>query len=312
LHYALRQVLGSHAAQAGSKVDRDYLRFDFTHPEAVSESELERIEELVNERIREAAPVRCEWTSLDEAMRRGAIALFGEKYGQRVRMVSMGEFSRELCGGTHLENTGQVGLCKIVSEESVAAGTRRIVALTGPAALQHVREEERILKGLSQLIRAAPPELPQRVKATLEEVKKLKKQLSRRQEAAATVSVDQLIAAAKQAAGARVIAYELPEASPEHMRHMIDLVRRKAAPVAVLLATRNEQRVQLVAGLSRELVERGFSAADWVREVAKQLGGGGGGRPDMAQAGGRQPERLPEALAKAAEAMCRDIERKSQ
>ncbi len=301
LHWALRTVLGSHATQAGSKVDDDYLRFDFTHPVALTEEEIRRIEDLVNERIMQGAPIRWEYMPLEEARRRGAIALFGEKYGDVVRVVSMGDFSRELCGGTHLDSTGQVGFFKIIAEESVGAGTRRIVALTGKKALEYVRDRERQLLDVAQTLKAPPGELNRRVHGLLEEVRELKKRLARRQTAGAALSIDEALAQAERVGDIRIVAREVPDATPEEMRQQIDLFRRKGSPIAVLLATRSDGKVTIVAGLSRDLVERGLSASEWVKAVAKLVGGGGGGRPDMAQAGGKQPERLPEALKQAVE-----------
>ncbi len=301
LHWALRTVLGTHATQAGSKVDDDYLRFDFTHPVALSDEELRRIEDLVNERIMQGEPVRWEYMPLEEARRRGAMALFGEKYGDVVRVVSMGDFSRELCGGTHLDNTGQVGLFKIIAEESVGSGTRRIVALTGKKALEYVRDRERQLLDVAQTLKAPPNELSNRIGSLLQEVRDLKKRLARRQAAGAAESIDEMLAQAERVGEIRIIARELPEATPEEMRQQIDLFRRKASPIAVLLATRSDGKVTIVAGLSRDLVERGLNASEWVKAVARVVGGGGGGRPDMAQAGGKQPERLPEALKQAIE-----------
>jgi alanyl-tRNA synthetase len=308
LHHALRQTLGPHATQAGSKVDRDSLRFDFAHPHAVSREELERIEDAVNQRVLEDAPVRWEELPIAEARRRGAMALFGEKYGDVVRMVSIGEFSRELCGGTHLERTGEVGLMKLVAEESVAAGTRRVVALTGFAALEHIRRQEATLRELAQLLRAPAPELPRRAEALQEEIRSLKKQLAERRQASTRGSIEEIIAAAPEVGGVRIVAREVPGASAEEMREQIDLLRRKASPIAVLLAAPGDGKVQLVAALSRELVERGLDAVRWVKQVARVVGGGGGGRPDMAQAGGKDPSRVPEALAEAERTMRAELE----
>ncbi len=301
LHYALHQTLGRHATQAGSKVDDDYLRFDFSHSEAVRREELERIEDEVNRRVVEAAPVRWQVMPLDDAKKLGAMALFGEKYGDTVRVVTSGDFSRELCGGTHLDNTGQIGLCKIVSEESVAAGTRRIVALTGPAAVRHVREQESQLRDLAQLLKSPPSEIARRTEALLDEIKSLKKQLTQRRAEGAGTSIDELLTGATDVGGVKVIAQEIVGASVDDLRQQIDLIRRKVSPVAVLLATQADGKVQFIAGLSRDLVERGLHAGNWVKAAATVAGGSGGGKPDMAQAGGKDPAKLPDALAAAAE-----------
>jgi alanyl-tRNA synthetase len=309
LHYALRKFLGSHATQAGSKVDADYLRFDFTNPEAVRREELEKIEDEMNARVVEAAPVKWEYMPLPQAKQLGAMALFGEKYGDTVRVVTTGDFSRELCGGTHLENTGQIGLVKITSEESVAAGTRRIVALTGPAAIRHMREQEAALREVAQVLKAPQPELPRRAAALLEEIRTLKKQLAQRRSESAGTSIDELIAAATEVGGVKIVAREMPGASPDDMRQQIDLLRRKASPIAVLLAAHSDGKVQLIAALSRELVERGLDASKWVKEAASVVGGGGGGRPDMAQAGGKDPSKLAEALRRGLDSMKQQLSR---
>jgi alanyl-tRNA synthetase len=297
LHYALHQTLGKHATQAGSKVDNDYLRFDFSHPEAVRREELEQIEDEVNRRVVEAVPMTWHTMPLDEAKELGAMALFGEKYGDVVRVVTAGDFSRELCGGTHLDNTGQIGLVKITSEESVAAGTRRIVALTGPAALRFVREQETRLRELSQVLKSPAGELVRRAESLLDEVRSLKKLASQRRAESAGTSTDELIGSAAEVAGVKIIARELPGATAEDLRQQFDRLRNKVKPVAVLLASHADGKVQLIAALTPDLVERGLDAVKWIRHAAKFVGGGGGGRPEMAQAGGKDPSKLAEALA---------------
>ncbi len=301
LHYALRKVLGEHAEQQGSKVDDDWLRFDFNNPQAVKPDELAEIERAANARILEGAPVLACDMPLIEARKTGAMMLFGEKYPDVVRVVSMGDFSKELCGGTHLDNTAQVGLLKIVSEESVAAGTRRIVALTGRRALEHINQHEQALHDAAVLLRTSPEELPARVEAMAKEIRELKKKVAQGAAPAEGPSVDQLTDGAVEVCGVRVVAAEVPGASPDALRQLIDQLRRKAAPVAALLASREEGKVTLIAGASREVVGKGFDCVQWVRAVAKRVGGGGGGRPDMAQAGGKDPDALPHALDAAPE-----------
>jgi alanyl-tRNA synthetase len=309
LHYALHRSLGEHATQAGSKVDDDYLRFDFSHPESVRREELEQIEQEINRRVVEAADVTWRTMPIDEAKKLGAMALFGEKYGDVVRVVTAGDYSRELCGGTHLSNTGQIGLVKITGEESVAAGTRRIVALTGPAALRHVRKQETTLHELSQVLKVPEHELVGRTAALLEEIRTLKKQSAQRRTESAAVSLDDLIATATEVTGVKIVARELPSATVDDMRQLIDLLRRKASPIAVLLGSQTDGKVQLIAALSRELVDRGLDASRWVKEAAKLVGGGGGGRPDMAQAGGKDPSKLADALAHGVTTIRQAIER---
>jgi alanyl-tRNA synthetase len=296
LHYALRKVLGEHALQQGSKVDEDWLRFDFGNPSAVSPEDLARIEDEANRRVWQGQPVRWVQVPLAEARQAGAMMLFGEKYPDIVRMVSAGDFSKELCGGTHLDNTGQVGLLKIIGEESVAAGTRRITALTGRAALEHVRRLQGVLGQTAGLLRTSIEDLPERVEALAKEVRQLKKQLAAGPKGEAA-NVEQLAAGATEVGGVRIVAAEVPGGTPQSLRDLIDQLRRKAAPVAVLLGSRGEDgKVLLVAGLSRDLVQRGLDAVEWIRTAAALAGGGGGGRPDMAQAGGKLPDKLPDAL----------------
>jgi len=302
LHHALQKTLGSHATQRGSKVDDDLLRFDFTQPRPIPREQLAEIENDVNAHIAEGAVVSSEVMDLEAARKSGAMALFGEKYPDRVRVVSMGDFSRELCGGTHLANTGQVGLCKIVGEESVAAGTRRVTALTGSKALEKVRHDEQLLVEIAQLVKAPRIEdLPQRVSAMVDEVRTLKQNLHKLSQKAAVGLVDELVEKAIEVAGIKIIVHEAADWDADTMRSHIDQLRRKVSPLAVLFGSASDGKVLLVAGLSKELIERGLSAGDWVKRAAKAVGGGGGGRPDLAQAGGKFPDKLPQAMADALE-----------
>lgn len=300
LHHALQKTLGSHATQRGSKVEEDWLRFDFTQPRAIPREQLIAIEKEVNARIAEGATVSAQVMDLEAARKSGATALFGEKYPDRVRVVSMGDFSKELCGGTHLTNTGQVGLCKIVGEESVAAGTRRITALTGEKALEKVRHDEQLLLELAQLVKAPRiDDLPQRVSSLVDEVRLLKQNLQKLSSQAAVGFVDELLQNAIDVAGVKVIVHQAANWDADTMRSHLDQLRRKISPLAVLFGSGGDGKVVLVAGLSKELVERGLSAGDWVKHASLVVGGGGGGRPDLAQAGGKFPEKLPQALADA-------------
>jgi alanyl-tRNA synthetase len=303
LHHALHTHLGKHAQQAGSKVEPDRLRFDFANPEAVGRDRLRAIEETVNQRVLEAAPVRWSVMPIEEARKLGAMALFGEKYPENVRVVEMGGYSRELCGGTHLDSTSQVGLFKVVGEESVSAGTRRITALTGKAALDLVREEEEILAEVAAALRVPPGQAAERVAALLEEVKALKKQAAqKRADAAPRVSADDLLAAATPVGGATVVTHAVAQATPDELRQLIDVLRRKSpAKLAVLLATVADDKVHLAAALTPDLVGLGLHAGNWLKDVAPVVGGGGGGRPDLAQAGGKNPDKIPAALDRAVE-----------
>jgi alanyl-tRNA synthetase len=298
LHHALHRHLGKHAQQAGSKVEPDRLRFDFANPDAVGKERLEEIENTVNALVMTGAPVSWSHMPIAEAKSLGAMALFGEKYPDIVRVVRMGDFSRELCGGTHLDNVGQVGLLKIIGEESVAAGTRRITALTGQAALEHVRQKETLLEGIARELRVPLTQLSDRVATLVEELKNLKKQATqRRTNDGGKVSVDDLLAGAQKLGDATVVVQRLDNQTPDEMRVLIDGLRCKVElGLAVLLISATDGKVQLVAGLSRDLVDRGLHAGNWLKQVAPIVGGGGGGRPDLAQAGGKNPEKIAEAL----------------
>ncbi len=303
LHHALRTILGKHAEQQGSKVDEDVLRFDFTNPKAVGREELSRIEDAVNAQVIAATPIDSNNMPLADARKLGAMMLFGEKYPDVVRVVAMGDFSKELCGGTHLDNTGKVGLMKIVGEESVAAGTRRITALTGEAALEHVHRLETALSRTAALLKIPATEVPDRVESLLKEIRQLKKHSAAAPKAAGG-GVDELLAKAETIAGVKAVIAEVPEADPDALRQTIDQLRRKAAPIAVMLAAPGEEgKVMLMAGLSRDLVEKGLDAVKWVREAAKLVKGGGGGRPDMAQAGGKDSSKTAQSLEKARESL---------
>ncbi len=298
LHHALHTHLGKHAQQAGSKVEPDRLRFDFANPEAVGRDRLRLIEETVNQRVLESAPVSWMVMPIAQARTQGAMALFGEKYPENVRVVRMGDFSRELCGGIHLENTSQVGVFKIIGEESVSAGTRRITALTGKAALDLIRQEEEYLALVSSTLKVAPAQAAERLLALLAEVKALKKQApQKREEPDGKTSPDDLLATATRVADVMIVAQSLTAVSPDALRQLIDVLRRKTSTkLAVLLASATDGKVHLAAGMTTDLIELGLHAGNWLKEVAPIVGGGGGGRPDLAQAGGKNPDKIPEAL----------------
>jgi alanyl-tRNA synthetase len=295
LHYALQKFLGKHAQQQGSKVDADWLRFDFANPSAVDRETLAQIEDEVNERVLQADPVNWKLLSIADARHAGAMMLFGEKYPDVVRMVSMGDFSKELCGGTHVASTGQIGLFRVAHEESVSAGTRRIVALTGQAALRQAREDQRVLAEAATALRVPVSEVPHRLATLGKEIRDLKKQLAAGPKAGG-VTPEKLIEEATKINGTTVIVVETPGVEAGGMRELVDLVRRKVSPTAILLASSADDKVTIVAGLTRDLVDRGLSAGQWINSAAEIVGGRGGGKPDMAQAGGKQPDKLPAAL----------------
>jgi alanyl-tRNA synthetase len=288
--------------QQGSKVDNDLLRFDFANPSAVGPEELQRIEIEVNDKIMAALPIRWENMPIAQARKTGAMMLFGEKYPDVVRVVYAGDFSKELCGGTHLENTGQIGLMKIIGEESVAAGTRRITALTGRGALEFIQRTQSILARAAGILKIPAENLPDRLESIGKELRDLKKKAAGPK--AEGAGVDQLLAQAEVIAGVKIITAEVP-GGPAEMRQLIDLLRRKNASLAVMLgnAQAEEKKVTLIAGLTKDLVAKGLDAVAWIRAASSIIGGSGGGRPDMAQAGGKSPEKLPDAFAAAKEAM---------
>ncbi len=304
LHAALRATLGSHVHQAGSYVGPDKLRFDFTHGSALSEPELHAIEEQVNEWIVANQAVRALTTTLDEAKRLGAMALFGEKYGDVVRMVEVGDgsFSRELCGGTHVRATSEIGLFKLSSESSSAANVRRIEALTGPAAIDLVRAHDRALSEAGRLLRVPPERVPEAAAELRGRVRELERG-SQPGQKAATVDVEQLAAAAAELDGARILATTVSGVDGKTLLQLADRLKAKLGEAAIVLGTAGEGRVELVASVAPGLVPRGVRAGEIVKVAAAEVGGGGGGRDTLARAGGRDPQRLPDAIEAARRAI---------
>jgi len=297
LHAALQHYLGPHAVQQGSKVDADLLRFDFTHTSAVGHETLQQIEAMANQATLDAVPVTVQLLPLAEARHAGAIMLFGEKYPDIVRMVTMDGKSRELCGGTHVSSTGQIGMVRVIGEESVSAGTRRVTAVTGHRAVERFRQAENMLAEAASALKVPVAELPSRLATVVKELKDLKK--SKGPSSNTVLSVDDLLAAATDIAGTRVVVADAHGSDAAAMRQCIDQLRRKGSPIAVLLGTAEGEKVTLVAGISRELEALGLSAGNWIKDAATIVGGKGGGKPDLAQAGGKLVDKLPEALATA-------------
>jgi len=295
LHAALRRVLGTHVTQAGSLVAPDHLRFDFSHGASLKDSEVEAVEGLVNEQVQANIVVSPAEMDLQEALRSGAMALFGEKYGDRVRVIRIGDFSTELCGGTHLDATGQIGLFKVTDEGAVASGVRRIEAVTGEPALAHVGREEAALRESAGLLKIPPLELPRRLAALLEDQKRLEKQLAQLEGKLARSQAQDLAAAAKQVAGVTVLAARLDGLDADGLRSVVDTLRDRLPSGIIVLGSAADGKVNLVAAVSKDLTKR-FPAGRLVQEIARMVGGGGGGRPDLAQAGGKDASRLDEAL----------------
>src|SRR5712691_3435475 len=297
LHAALRKVLGTHVAQAGSLVAPDHLRFDFSHGAAVKDREVEQIEELVNEQVQANVPVTRQEMGIDEALRSGALALFGEKYGERVRVIRIGDFSVELCGGTHLDQTGQIGLFKVAGEGAVASGVRRVEAVAGPAALAKVAQQERALKEAAEILKISPGEVPQRLRKLVDEQRALEKQLHEMEARLARSRADELVDGARQINGVAVIAGRVDGLDAEGLRAVVDRLREQLGSGVICVASVQDGKVNLVAAVSKDLTGR-FHAGRLVQEVAKAAGGSGGGRPELAQAGAKDPTRVDQALAK--------------
>ncbi len=295
LHAALRRVLGSHVTQAGSLVAPDHLRFDFSHGSAVKDREVEQIEELVNEQVQANLAVDRTEMDLDEALRKGAMALFGEKYGDRVRVVTIGDFSTELCGGTHLDQTGQIGFFKVETEGAVASGVRRVEAVAGTAAMQAVIRRERVLREAAEILKIAPGEVPQRLRKLLDEQRALEKELAALQGRLAASKADDLVAAARQVNGVAVVAGRIDGLDAEGLRAVADRLRDRLGSGVVCVGSAVDGKVNLVAAVTRDLTKR-IHAGKLIQDVAKAAGGTGGGRPDLAQAGAKDPGRLDDAL----------------
>jgi alanyl-tRNA synthetase len=294
LHYVLRLQLGGHAEQQGSKVDADTLRFDFTNHSAIDKETLQKIELQVNELILQAEDANIHEMSIEEARKTGAMMLFGEKYPEKVRVVGFGN-SVELCGGTHLTNTSQVGFFKIISEESVSAGTRRITALTGLKAAEKALHDSSLLQQTAAVLKIPAEDIVQKVEDLTAQVKKLQKDVQSRTRQSAVSAAD-LLKDAQTVNGIKLITKQV-NADVNTLRQLIDQIRQKEQNVAVLLASVTDGKVLLIAGLSRDLTAKKFDAVEWVKSVTPLIGGkGGGGRPDMAQGGGNDAAKLPEVF----------------
>ena len=295
LHYALRKVLGEHVKQAGSSVGPDRFRFDFTHFSRVEEDVLNAIETLVNERIRDNVVVQKEEMDAEEALDSGATALFEEKYGDRVRVISLSDFSRELCGGTHTSQTGDIGLFKIVSESSVASGVRRIEALTGPAAVAFVQHSADLLHESALLLREKAEALPQRIEKLLKQQKETEKEVGKLKDRISELSSEEAGADFKSIDGTLALVKRVEVESPAALRIMADRFKDKMTSGIVVLGSVSSGKALLIAVVTKDLAGK-FHAGNIIKHVAGVVGGGGGGRPDMAQAGGPQPENLDKAL----------------
>ena len=296
LHAALRKVLGLHVTQKGSLVAPDRLRFDFSHTAPLTPQELAEIERLVNDEIRANRSAHTRLMPYEAAVAAGAMALFGEKYDDDVRVLSFGDFSTELCGGTHVARTGDIGLFKIVSEGGVAAGVRRIEALTGRDAYRYVVETERRLREVAALVRGSRDDVEDKVRSLLDRSRKLEKDIAQLKDKLAGGQGQDLAAAAEPIEGVQVVATVVDGADAASLRNAVDQLKSRLKTAAIVLGSvDNEGRITLIAGVTADVLNR-IKAGDLVNHVAQQVGGRGGGRPDLAQAGGNEPAKLPAAL----------------
>jgi len=295
MHAALRKVLGHHVQQKGSLVDENKTRFDFSHDRPLTPEEIREIERLVNEEIRGNAAVEARIMKYDQAIKAGAMALFGEKYGDEVRVIGMGDFSTELCGGTHVRRTGDIGFFKIVAQSGVAAGIRRVEAVTADGALEYVQQQTAALEGVAEMLKAHPMEIGTRLNQIMDNVRSLEKELTRLKSKLAASQGDDLAEQAVSVGTAKVLAAQLDGADAKSLRDTLDKLKDKLKSAAIVLSAVEGGKVALVAGVTSDLTAK-VKAGELVNFVAQQVGGKGGGRPDMAQAGGTEPAKLPDAL----------------
>ncbi|KMM37567.1 alanine--tRNA ligase [Guptibacillus hwajinpoensis] len=296
LHQALKDVLGDHVNQAGSLVGSERLRFDFSHFGQISSSELEEIEKRVNDQIWANISVNTMVKPIEEAKAMGAMALFGEKYGDTVRVVSVGDYSLELCGGTHVQNTAEIGLFKVLSESGIGAGTRRIEAVTSEGAYEVLNQQVSILKNTADLLKSNVKDVPSRTEALLGQIRDLQRQNDSLTSKLANVEAKQMASDVQEIDGVKVVAKRI-DTDMNNLRSIVDDLKSQLGSVIVVLGSGVDGKVQLAAGITDDLIKEGYHAGKLIKELATRCGGGGGGRPDMAQAGGKNPEKLDEALA---------------
>lgn len=301
LHQALKDVLGTHVNQAGSLVAPERLRFDFSHFNSVTKEELDRIEKIVNEKIWESIQLDISQKSLAEAKEMGAMALFGEKYGEVVRVVQIGDYSLELCGGCHVRNTSEIGLFKIVSEGGIGAGTRRIEAVTSKYAFDFLSSKLSILQETAHLVKNTEEKVPERVEALFQEIKSLQKENESLNAKLSNLEASSIVEQVTEVNGVKLLSQKVNVKDMNQLRTMVDDLKQKLGSVIILLATENDNKVQLAAGVSKDLIDRGLHAGNLIKSAAQICGGGGGGRPDMAQAGGKDASKILDALQYATE-----------
>jgi len=298
LHSALRKVLGEHVHQSGSLVSAEKLRFDFTHFKPLTAEQLERVEEIINKNIRDNHKVSVKEMAVKDAVASGAMALFNEKYEDNVRVVSVGDYSKELCGGTHLDNIGKIELFKIISEGSTSAGIRRIEAITGRFAINADKEQKEILKDVSVMLNVSEEDLLEKIQEDQARLKNLETSLSRLRKNISNQQIKSLISKHKDINGVKAVISEIKDADMDILRGMADTIKDKVGSVAILLAAQSQDNVSLLLVFSQDLVKKGFNAGKLIKDISRVVNGGGGGRPDMAQAGGKDPTKLKDAFFK--------------
>ena len=303
LHAALREILGADVHQSGSLCNNERLRFDFTHFTAVTEEELHKVEMLVNRQIMNVNTVVTEEMSIDDAKNSGATCLFDEKYGDSVRVVSVGEFSKELCGGIHVSNAGEIGLFKIVSESGVAAGIRRIEAVTGMEALRYIENKSEILKNASRALKCAEKDILTKIDSQAHELKEKDKEIAELKAKLVQGAEDDILNNSVEINGITLVRAELNDIDGNSLRDLADKVRNKIDLGVVVLASSGAGKVNLVAMATKNSIEKGVHCGKIIKEVAAVVGGGGGGRPDMAQAGGKDATKIANALEKSKEVL---------
>ena len=296
LQAALKEVVGSHVHQSGSYVDAERLRFDFAHFQALTPEEIQKVEDLVNEKIMEVATVETKLMTIDEAKESGATALFDEKYGDKVRVVAAGEFSKELCGGTHVANVGQIGLFKIIAETGVAAGVRRIEAVTGTNAIKYMEDKQRILKEACSSLKCSEKDILNKISSQGAEMKAKDKEIAELKSKLTQGAEGDILNSAREINGVKTVAYALEDVDGNALRDLADKIRNKMNSGVVVLVSKVGDKVNLVSMATKDVLEKGIHCGKIIKEVAAVVGGGGGGRPDMAQAGGKNPAKIAESV----------------
>ena len=301
LQQALQDVLGDHVMQAGSYVDDNYLRFDFNHFQPMTKEEIAKVEEIVNEKVDEYLPIKMEEMPIDEARKLGAMAIFGEKYGDIVRVVSMGDYSIEFCGGTHIDNTGKVGGFKITSEAGIASGVRRIEAITGSNVIKYLAAKESTIGSVVKTLKTSESDLTRKATQVMSDLKELENTIKSIKSDEISGSVDDIINSAKEVGEAKLITKKFENTDTDQLRSISDAIREKTDDVVIVLAAVNDGKVTFIVSVSEDLIGKGYHAGKLIKEIAAAAGGGGGGKANMAQAGAKDPSKVDDAFRKAAE-----------